>query len=529
MGNMGSFAYLFKRTMVNRIKKALKKPLTYVFIIFILIYVVSLIGTVGMWVDEFKIDTSENFAIIMSIVVIYLLPGNFIAYTKRKGMLFKKSDIHFIFPAPVSPKQVLLFTGIKNLLINAILALLAAIIGCAFFHTGVVLAIIYAILFFVFENVLEASMMILCYGNETVPDRVFKILTIVCYAFMAVITLTAIFMLYQNGASFGIIRDYLSLTIIQIIPVIGWNIAMIRLIFVGPTVLNVICTILFCIFTVVMFILARRSKCVGEYYEDAAKFADDYAELKEKQNKGIMSTGLGKKKKFKEAEVTYKGHGAKAIFYRQLLEYKKSKFFIFGFNTLISLVVGIGIAVFTVLGMEEMTGNMRIFIIPGVMAYVVFIFGAYSTKWSQELENPYTFLIPDSSFKKLWYSTQMEHIRAIIDGVLMTVPGAIAMKLSLVQTILIILLYICLMANKLYYYMLADMLVGKYLGATGRQLVKLLFQGIAISIGIVAAVLGGILLGVEAGFIIMIVAMILFTLIGAIGAAASFEKMEVME
>ena len=243
-----------------------------------------------------------------------------------------------------------------------------------------------------------------------------------------------------------------------------------------------------------------------------------------------MGNPFGKKKHFKTAEVVYKGSGAKAIFYRQLLEYKKSTFFIFGFNTLVSLIVGVGIAVVAVMtDMMAEAGFDRVFIIPGIMAYVIFIFSGYATKWSQELENPYTFLIPDRSIKKLWYATKMEHIRAVVDGILMTLPGAIVMKLSVLQTVLIILLYICLMANRLYYFMVADFLVGKILGNVGRTLVKLFFQGIAIGIGVLAAVLGGMFLGVEAGFVIMILVTLVLTMLGALVAALSFEKMEVME
>ena len=317
---------------------------------------------------------------------------------------------------------------------------------------------------------------------------------------------------------------------IQAIPVVGWNIAMIRLIFVGPTVLNVVCTILFFLSTLVLFVLACRARCVGEYYEDAAKFADDYEVLRARQKKGVSGISIGKKKKFRKAEVEYKGVYAKAIFYRQLLEYKKSRFFIFGFHTVVSLIVGVGIAVLAIFtDFFDAMNTGKIFIIPGLMAYIVFIFSAYPTKWSRELENPYTFLIPDSSFKKLWYATKMEHIRAAVDAVLIALPGAFAIGLTPIQTLLNILFYVALMANKLYYYMLADVLIGSLLGNTGRSLVKLLLQCIVIGIAVVAAALAGTLFSIEAGLAALILVTLLFTFLGALGASVSFNKMEVTE
>lgn len=525
---MSAYLYLYSHILKNRIKKALKKPVTYIFLIFILLYLLMIAFGFGVMIEEFHIDNTESLAVVLSVLVFFLIPSNLISYSRRKGLLFKKSDIHFIFPAPVNPKMILIFTGIRNLLINGVLFSFIAILGLLYFRAGGLEVLLYLLLFLVTENVVEGSMMILCYGNEKLPERFFKVLTVICYCLMAVFVIAAAALMINRGPSFGVIKEYLSLPVIQAIPVVGWNIAMIRLIFVGPTVLNMICTILFCLFTLALFLLAYRSPCVGEYFEDAAKFADDYAELKAKQNKGAMVMSMGKKKKFKNAEVTYKGTGAKAIFYRQLLEYKKSKFFIFGFNTAVSLIVGVGIAVLNGFAdLENEMGVNKIFIIPAIMAYIIFIFSGYATKWSQELENPYTYLIPDSSFKKMWYSTKMEHIRAIADGALMTVPGAIAMGLTPLQAILIILLYVCLMANKLYYYMLADVLIGNTLGNVGRSLVKMLLQGIAIGIGAMAAVVGGIFLGIEAGFAIMILVMLIFTLLGALGAATAFDKMEV--
>lgn len=526
---MKGLVYLYSHSLKNRIKKALKKPVTYFFAAFIVLYVVSVIGSFGTLIEEFQIGNPQSLSAVLSAMIFFLLPANFISYARRKGLLFKKSDIQFIFPSPVNPKVPIVFTGMLNLWINLLLVIATVFMGIRYFHIHPLTMLLYAFLYLVFENLLEVGIMILCYGNETMPKRFFTILTVVCYALMAIFVIIAILLMVEKGFAFQVFTEYLELPIIQIIPVIGWNIAMIRLVFIGPTILNVICTLLFCASSTGLFIMAVKSRCVGEYYEDAATFADNYAKIKENQKKGIVNMSMGKKKKFKKATIEYKGTGAKAIYYRQLLEYKKTKFFIFGGNTLISLIVGIGIAVVAITtDMLDAIGTNKIFIIPGVMAYIIFIFSGYASKWSQELENPYTFLIPDSSLKKLWYSTKIEHIRAICDGFLMTLPGAIVMGLSVTQILLIVLLYVCLMANKLYYFMVADFWIGHLLGNTGRQLVKLLLQGIAIGFSVTAAIIGGIFLGIEAGFLIMIIATFVFTFLGALIAALAFEKMEVI-
>jgi len=171
----------------------------------------------------------------------------------------------------------------------------------------------------------------------------------------------------------------------------------------------------------------------------------------------------------------------------------------------------------------------KIFIIPAVVAYVTFIFSGYATKWSKELENPYTYLIPDTPLKKVWYATKIEHYRSIVDGILVTIPGAIVFGLNPVLIILTVLMYVCLQANRLYYNMLADALVGNLFGNTGRSLVKLLFQGFAMGIAITVAVMAGVFLGVETGFFMMILVTGVLTFAGAVIASISFTRMEVIE
>ncbi len=525
---MGSFGYLFRHTAKNRIKKALKRPTTYIFGILIVFYLVMMFSGFGTIFEEFGGNSPQHLAQLLSVLTILLLPSNVISYSKRKGLLFKPADVHLMFPAPVNPKMILLYVGIKNLLINVILALAVAVFGVLYFHVPLLQVLVYVVVFVAAENILEGSMIVLCYGNERLSERFFKILPVIMYVLMGILALVGI-VVFCREASLGAIGMYVTHPVVQMVPVVGWNIALIQLIFVGPTTVNLVCTLLFVAVTLVLFVLACRAKCVGEYFEDAAKFADDYAELKNARNRGEMVNAfrMGKKQKFKEATIEYKGSYAKAIFYRQLLEYKKNRFFIFGFFTLICLAVGIGIAVAAAMTDVGQNETMRMFLIPGVMAYLIFIFSGYTTKWSKELENPYTYLIPDNVLRKIWYATKMEHIRSLIDGLLMAVPGAVILGLSIWQTILIVLFYVCLQANKLYYFMLADLLVGRSLGNTGRSIVKVFLQMIAIGISVSAAAVAGVFGGLTVGFAVMIAATFIVTLAGAALAAGSFEKMEV--
>lgn len=60
------------------------------------------------------------------------------------------------------------------------------------------------------------------------------------------------------------------------------------------------------------------------------------------------------------------------MFYRQLLEYKKTRYFIFDVNTLMAALGGAGIAWLYV--REGGFGDFSAYVIPVVSAYLIFIF-----------------------------------------------------------------------------------------------------------------------------------------------------------
>ncbi|MCI9531005.1 MAG: hypothetical protein HFH38_04515 [Lachnospiraceae bacterium] len=526
---MKSFFYLYQKTIKNRVKKALKRPVAYLGVIFISLYILMIYQSFQVFILEGQFNSTDNLVTLLSIITFWLIPANLISYAKRKGLLFRPSEVHFVFQAPVSPKMVLMFAGVKSFAINILIGLVIAILGVAWFEAGILQAGMYFLFFVVFESILEASAIIFCYGNERLPARFFHGLVLAMYLFIAAVAGLAAFLMITKEPSFGLLKEFFALPAIQLIPVVGWNISATRLIFLGPDLVNLVGTSFFLCSTLGMFLAAWRMKCTGAYYEDAMKFADDYQARRAKQKKGIVSIPwLEKHKKLKQASVEYKGTYAKAIYFRQMLEYKKNPTFIFGWNTLLCLGIGLlvgAVSYFNDLGSE--IGMAKVFIIPGVASYMVFVFSGYATKWSKELENAYTYLIPDTPLRKVWYATKIEHIRSLADGLLITLPGAITLGIGPVMAVLTIFLYVCLQANRLYYGMLADAIVGNILGNTGRTLVKMLLQMLALSIAIVPTVIAGIFVGVEMGFFLLILFMGVLTFAGAAIASVSFQRMEV--
>lgn len=525
---MNALFYLYRKTFINRMKKAIKRPVSYIYFAFIILYFVMIFWSFGPMIRDLSTDLASTLTAFLTIVIFIFLPSNLISYSKRKGLIFRHSDIHLLFPSPLSPKLILLYSHVRTMFMTLVLNIVMTIGGVLWFDMPVWKMLIYFIFSCVIENILEASLMILFYGNERFNKRQMKYFQGLMYLLIGTFVVIGIYMFIKEGVSMQVVTDYLHSPMIQMVPIIGWYISFIHMLFMGATTLNTIGSLLFIASVILLLIMAIRMKCIGDYYEDAMEFAEDYESAREKGSKGEVAV-VGWKKKYGKATVTYKGSYAKALFYRQLLEYKKNRFFIFGFYTLLCFGIGIFLAVLGYQDNFNNFGEYKIFIVLAVMAYLVFITISYRGKWGKELQRHYTYLIPDNSFRKLWYATLIEHIRAVIDGCLLATPLCIVLRIPLIQLVLMVITYVCLQACKLYAEVMVEAFLGNLLGTTAKHFAILFIEGIVIVIGIIGTVIGSIAVSVEIGFLMLIIIVTVMTLVMMAIASINFEKMESLD
>lgn len=524
---MGAIGYLYRKTLMNRIKMALRKPVTYIYLVIVVFYFTAVPMSLKVFVDDMGAGNPEGMATVLTVLAFWVIPANMIAYAKRKGLVYKNCDVHFLFPSPVSPKKVLLYAHFRTLVPQTALGLFAVVCGGVMFHVELWRLALYFFFSMIVENLLEGSIMTILYGSERLGERQRALVVRGAYALVGILVVMGIYTYLQEGMSMEAVSRFLHSDMIQMVPLMGWYVGLIHLLFLGPTTLNVAVSICYLLATVLLFLAARGMKCEGGFYEDAVKFAEDYEEVLKNHKMGNNEKRLGKKQKYKSAHVTWKGHGARALFYRQLLEYKKRKFFIFDMSTVAALAGGAGIVfVYTREGGFGSLDKFGPFVIPAVASYLIFVFTALNGKWAKELASPYTYMIPDTVFRKLVNATAMEHVRNFVNGCIITIPGAFVMHMSLPVTALCILFYMLLAANKLYALAVAEAAVGNILGATGRQLLQMLIQGMAIFAAVVGGLLGMVIGGVMLAYVIMDVFLALFTLIFMVIAVLNFYNME---
>ena len=522
---MEALMYLTRRTFANRVRKALKRPVTYIYIVFGGAYVLLILSSWVMLINNGGVDSVKWLVYILTVWLYWTICSSFISYAGFKGVIFKPSHSHLIFPAPISPKKILLYGAVKNFAINFFAAVLVALAGITIFHLSVLRAVLLFLVMFVCESAFEAGLIIFLYAKEQRFQLLVKIVRWGIYALIGAIALIVLLFIKKNGFAVSAAEEIFNLPALQLVPAAGWCVAAVRLVVSGPTTVNVAGTVLFLLSCVGMLFVALRMDCGGAYYEDAAQFAEDYAEMKKRNKKGeaALSVGkIGKKKKFKKAGTGNWGTGAMTIFYRQLLEYKKEKYFIFGPMTLFS-IIGAVCCIFFFKAPDKLPPGLALL---GVMAYLIFLTTGYVGKWNKELENPYIYLIPDSALRKLWYATLMEHVKSLADGILLAVPVGIAWRLPVYQVVMSILVYCVLQANRLYIKILAESILGNTLGNMGKNLFEMAVQGGILGVGIAVAALAGYFINFNLVFpIILIYSMIVTTLI-ALVTVGRFETME---
>lgn len=522
---MRALIYVSKRTFINNLKKALKKPASLLLIIGGFIYAIFVAVMLGKFVSLVHFDSVQGLIVIITIWTLYIFLANFASYASRKGVIFKPSHAHFIFTAPVNPKLILIHSAWMNYLVSIIVSILFLVGGMVIFKVELWKMVLFFLVECVLEIMLEVSIMVLMYTNDRIPEKVKIWIGRGIKVFLIGIAVFIVFYFKKYGVSVETASAFIDWPGLQMIPVAGWNISVYRLILLGPDTLNVICTVLYLSTVAFALLAAWRMKCDGGYYEDAARFADDYAEMRKRKSNGEMVMSIGeKKKKFRRVNESFQATGAKAIFYRQLLEYKKEKYFIFSKMTLMCLAIAILLS--RVMRDSAMKSGMQAMYLMGIILYMTLILSGYLGKWENELKSPYLFLIPDSPVKKLWYATLMEHIKALVDGCIFCIPLGVSWKIGPIQILLAVLTYAVLQANRMYTKVVAQCLLGESLGQTGQNLVRALIQMTILGIGAAIAIAAGVIINVDLVFpIILIYSMIVTVAIGLL-ASIRFHSME---
>ncbi|AMC92915.1 hypothetical protein AOC36_02615 [Erysipelothrix larvae] len=491
--------YQYKMTAKNAFRQFLKKPLKLIGTALAVGYFVFLPFMFKSMIVNENFDSPAWFVVVISALTIYISMPSTLSYFSRKGVVFRKQDIHFTLATPISPKQALLFALLKTAYLTFAMQIALIIAAIFVFNVPVLNALIMGVGDLVFSNSLSYSLALIMYASETLSLSQKKWIKWGVYGILAGVSLFIGFYILQNGASTQTIHNLVSHPVILLIPIFGWQLGWINLVILGPTMVSILSSILYLISAVGLTWIAYTMPCKGDYYEDALSFSQKQALLEDKQKKGdvSLSEALGKSKKVHAGKGHLSGQGAQVIFYKQIIERQRSSRLFFRFGDYMYLIAGIGVAVAQLFFNLELPPEMFFATICGITMYLVAFFSPAPT-WKDEFGQAALYIMPDSISKKLFYATLLDHLISCARAIMLTLPAGIAIGATFMDMVLTIIAQVLVRAMIVYLSVIAREYLGSKLGATISQFVNMVVVFIALivpTIGITMSIFTSSLIG----------------------------------
>ena len=304
------------------------------------------------------------------------------------GTMFSMADVNMLFMSPLRPSRIL-FHGMLSRLGSSLFMALAFVYQFTLLRSlypitaGDMLAAVGGYAAVVFLSQLTG--MLIYFYTCGQPEKIRAARVIFCLTgvlFLAVF-LTA---LLKNGhITFSAAVLAFTSSPMKLFPVAGWVLSVLDGIMLGKTSELLAGGIICVAFSLAVFLLIAFSD--KGYYEDVLLSAEGGADSK-------AGEGTPSDVKIKSRSASLKrGSGASVLFYKHMLENKRTRASLFSPSSLVYLVL---LGVYGVVFGGDFT---LLFFFSCMVSFIPVLSG----RWLKELTMPHVYLIPEPPFKKLLY------------------------------------------------------------------------------------------------------------------------------
>jgi len=480
---MKAIGYLLITTIKNRILNLRKKPA------FLILYVIMALSIVVVLIANSKMKTEVKldhtyadvrilYAIITGVGLLFLY--SFVSTGLSTGStLFNMADVGLLFVAPISSRKILVYGLIKQMATTFLTAFfilyqVSTIRNTFGLDSSAILNIflIYAIIIF-FCQLLSIAVYIYSNGNSFRKKLVKGILYGVFVALAGVLYLQYA----KNGGT--ILENVLNLMDFKpfhYLPVAGWAVMFISATIHGSYMFIIISLLLFLFSSIVIILLFTTGD--ADYYEDVLTSTEIYYTRLQDAKAGKRVSSL-KKVKVKEAQTGLRGgKGYSTIFYKHLLEMKRTSRFLFIDTFTIIASIGAGIAC------KYINTEYSVYIVLGVLVYLQFFMTIFG-RLSIELTKPYIYMIPEKSVKKVLAASMSTLLKPCLDAIIIFTVACIFSKTSPLLNLFLALAYASSGAIFISYTLLCQ----RILGGQPNKLISAIF-GMALFMVVIAPGIG---------------------------------------
>ncbi|MCX7773993.1 MAG: putative ABC exporter domain-containing protein [Clostridia bacterium] len=482
---MSPLLFIIRKTLKNIIKRAFKKPVVLIgYIIVILFFGAALFGTLKMPSGMVRKGSPEFFTGIMVLVFAVLNYTTLKLGIEKGSTYFRMSDVNLVFTSPIKPNHVLLYAFIKQIGGTFLLLFIAFfqipnLKNNFVMQDNGVLMIMLAVVAYALSYPLISMVIYSWTSQAKARKKLMKNIFDIGAAIIALLFILSVSQTRDFGASINAVFNH---PIAKYFPVIGWTGSIASAAVTGFTTE-------FWVGASGMLLLIVGSsialyKMNLDYYEDVLE-GTEYMEaaLKAKrEGRNIMFNAKVKEK----VNQKLGGTGAGAIFSKQLLEIRKTAYFLF-FDRL-SVTVILSALIFNFV----MPTEAKVFSLALILFFALYMLLLFQVqgRLGTELDKPYIFLIPASSSEKLFYTTLSEHVKNLFDASLLFIFAGVLFKASVPVILACIVAYVAFGAVFVY----TDVLNRRLFGGIHSK-------GLLIFIKIIVSILIQIPGGVAAGFV----------------------------
>lgn len=429
----GALTYLLLTKLKNKIKALVKSPIKIIFTIIIIALMV--ITVVGGKVDPNTTrklrDINELYCIVFGLFTIMFVLQAASGFNNGASM-FSMADVNLIFTGPYKSYKVLFYGLIQQLGTSLLLGLfilfqsttLRSGYGAGFN------ALLLIFLGYVLTILLGQLTAMVIYSYTSSNDAKKRSVKVVFYGILICFGAYAVISLLKGEIVFSAVVPILSSPVFDFLPVAGWMSGFVKGALSGNIAQVVLCLGGAAIYVVLLLLFMIFYKT--DYYEDVLKSTEVSFSAITSAKEGRMGEAAPANVKVGKIGIG-NGYGAEAIYYKHLVENRRSRLLIFDRMTVIFSVMTIIFSVF----MKEIG-------IIAVFAFSVYmqIFSVSLGRFVKELTRPYIYLIPESPVKKMIYAIMEALPKFVLNATLIFIPVSFIIDLSPSDTIFAILAHI---------------------------------------------------------------------------------------
>lgn len=420
---MSPLFFLIRKTLKNYIKGIAKKPVTLIGYILVALFIIAMVATAFLMPSSLVRSASPALFTGIMLIVFSILYFTSLKLGIDKGSTyFRMADVNLAFTAPILPNNILLYGFIKQIG-GTMLLLFVAICQIANIKNNFemksygVWMLLLAVLIYSFAYPLLGMLIYSWSSKVKARKRKLKQIFNVAALLVVVFFLLSVFRTGNIGTS---IEEIFSHPLAGYFPIIGWTGSIASAAVTGFSVQFWVGAIGMVLVIVTVSVCFYRLNL--DYYEDVLEGSEYMdAAVKAKCQGNNMSLNLKVKNRIGNK---LSGRGAYAIFSKQVLEMRKTSYFLF-FDIASVTVIVAGI-LFKFL-MPDGRNNLSMFLILCFSVYMLLILQVKG-RFNNEMDKPYVYLIPASPYKKLFYTTLAEHVKNLIDGAILFVLSGIIFK-----------------------------------------------------------------------------------------------------